>query len=1128
MARSSALTTTDPSGRGTAPALGRRLSVVAALGATALATLSMGAPAVAGPPGGDPSRFTATALPTEPVIVADEAKAASRTTTQDGLVPVLVKLTVQPVATYDGHLKGFPATSAAKTGKKFDPKSTASQRYRSLVAQRQAGFERAAKAAAPSGKVTHRYDYAFGGVAMLVRPADVAALSRLPGVAAVLPDQPEQLQTDATPAFVGAGALWSRLGGQASAGQGTVVGVLDTGIWPEHPSFSDPDPSGKAYAAPPPPLSGTRACEFSGGSNPGPARACNNKLIGADRFMATYDALVGLLPTEFTSARDDNGHGSHTASTAAGNRNVAATILGLPRGTVSGIAPRAHVMAYKVCGDQGCYPSDSVAAVQKAITDGVDVINFSISGGSNPYGDAVELAFLDAYSAGVFVAASAGNSGPGPDTVDHRGPWVTTVGATTSNRHFMSTLQLAGDGATLSLTGSSVTPGVPSATPVVLATAVGSNATCTTPIAAGAATGKVVVCQRGPGRILKSKVVADGGGVGMILYNTSRLNMFTDNHWVPTIHLENDSGASLTAFLAAHPGATAAWANPTPQAVPGDEVTAFSSRGGPGQTLGVSKPDVTAPGLQVLAAATPAPATSAGGPPGQLFQSIAGTSMASPHVAGGGALLAAVHPEWTPGQIKSALMTTTTTALTNNDGVSATTAFDRGSGRIRLNQAGDPGLTFDETATDYAALAGSLYQANYPSLYVPAMPGRITVERTVRNERSTATKWTLAVSTPDDLKVSVPSTITVPAGGSTTFSIAVDGATLADGAVRHAQLTMSAKPGYKVVFPITIKRGQATLPLTKSCTPTTLAVGAVTACTITASNPTFEPAPVVLTDVVPTRLDVVDSSLVGGTVAGNTVSFVGPLAASQPPNVTIAPGPSPAGGYLPLELFGVAPVGGMSDESIVNVTTPSFTFAGQSWDTIGVTSNGYAVVGGGTGADITFINTALPNAARPNNILAPFWTDLDPAKGGQLRVGSLTDGVDTWIVLEWQNVQEFSTTRTNSFQIWIGTNGDANPATDVSFTYDTLQGNGDGGFLTVGAENRFGNRGQATYVDGVGTLPTAGTELVVGSSAGVPSTKTITFDATATRTGAWTNCAELTSPAFLGVASSCVAGTVTR
>ena len=297
---------------------------------------------------------------------------------------VIVKLDDQPAVSYDGHVKGYPATSARATGKPFNPSSTASRKYVAHLKQEQAAFG-AAKVKAPSSKVVGRYDLVFGGVSVLVKPDEVAALAGTAGVTAVLPDRVEQPQTDVSPAFIGAGALWQSLGGQSKAGEGVIVGVLDTGVWPEHPSFSDPDPAGKAYAAPKATLSGTRACEFGGGGNPGPAFACNKKLIGADRFMSTYDALVGLLPTEYSTARDDNGHGSHTASTSAGNRSVAASILGLARGVISGIAPRAHVMAYKVCGDQGCYQSDSVAAIQEAVADNVDVINFSISGGANPY-----------------------------------------------------------------------------------------------------------------------------------------------------------------------------------------------------------------------------------------------------------------------------------------------------------------------------------------------------------------------------------------------------------------------------------------------------------------------------------------------------------------------------------------------------------------------------------------------------------------------------------------------------------------------------------------------------------------------------------------------------------------------
>src|SRR4051812_22383165 len=154
---------------------------------------------------------------------------------------------------------------------------------------------------------------------------------------------------------------------------------------------------------------------------------------------------------------------------------------------------------YRVCASNGCFSSDSVHAVQQAISDGVNVINFSISGGASPYSDPVELAFLDATNAGISVNASAGNSGPDAATAEHGGPWVTTVGASTGPRFFTSTLHLTADGgATFDLAGVTLTNGISSATPVVLAQSLaGENALCQSPLAPGIATGKIVLCQRG-------------------------------------------------------------------------------------------------------------------------------------------------------------------------------------------------------------------------------------------------------------------------------------------------------------------------------------------------------------------------------------------------------------------------------------------------------------------------------------------------------------------------------------------------------------------------------------------------------------------------------------------------------
>lgn len=1110
-----------------------------------LIALAGSASALAKPAG--PGGFTATPLRPSDQVTSTSAKDGPAQTSSAsinalrtnsaGLASVIVKLNADSLAAYTGDVAGLSATSPAVTGAdKLDLSSRSSRLYLAHLDAQLASFTANAQKEIPRATVTQKFDLVLGGVAMLVPQDQVAKLRSMPGVEAVYPDTLLQLDTDRTPSFIGATKLWQTLGGQEDAGEGVIVGELDTGIWPEHPSFSDPDPSGKPYPAPPPPLSGTRACEFSGGAHPGPAFTCNNKLIGADRFMATYDALIGLTPNEFTTARDDDGHGTHTSSTAAGNGHVAASIFGVPRGIVSGIAPRAHVIMYKVCGEQGCFNSDSVAAIQKAIQDGVNVINFSISGGNNPYADPVELAFLDAYNAGVFVAASAGNSGPAAETVAHRGPWVTTVAASTADRAFKNTINVTADGgATLSLIGVSLTAGISTPTPLVSAgDAPYNDPFCANATPDGAFTGKIVICERGLGigRIQKGFNVKQRGAVGMILYNNAAnvTDQETDNHYLPASHIQFADGQTLLSFLASHTNVMATLTAGATATQQGDVMASFSSRGGPGQTLGVSKPDVTAPGVQILAGNTPQPARAATGaqPAGELFQAIAGTSMSSPHVAGSAALIKALHPNWTPGQIKSALMTTATRKdLVKEDGITPATPFDTGSGRINLVYAGDPGATFDVPGADYITYANELYRANYPSLYIPSMPGAVTVQRTLHSVLSSSDTWQLKVKTTKDLKVITPATVTVPAGGNTTFNITLDARDVPLGATRFA--TIDITDGHrKLFFPITIVRGQAPVTLDKTCAPASIPRNSNTTCTITIVNPIFSDANIHLTDNLPSKLQLVPGSVVGATPNGNGVVFNGLLPASAPPDVSIAPGPSPAGGYLPLSLFGIPPVGGVTDDSITNFNVPAFQYAGETYTRVGFSSNGYVVVGGGTGADNTINNQNFPNPNAPNNVLAPFWTDLNPAAAGALRIGTLTDGSDTWIVLDWEAVREFSLPRLNSFQIWIGVNSDANPAEDISYAYGTIQGNGDGGFMSTGAENKFGNRGQSYYYNGTGTLPSNGTQLRVTTVAGAVSTRVITFQAKGVNTGSWTNYAELTGDTFFGTNIASFSGTVTR
>lgn len=1069
---------------------------------------------------------------------AVDGKSAPATT--DELVSVIVKLDFAPLAQYRGGVEGLAPTSPDVTGATaLDASSPASRAYLAYADAQVSAFAARLAAAIPEARLVYRYTAVIGGAAVILPASKLETLSRLPGVVRIYRDRLEQVLTDTSPAFIGADVLWEALGGQENAGEGVIVGVLDTGIWPEHPSFSDPDPSGKPYTRPAH-WRGT-ACEF-GSDNPNdPPFTCNNKLLGAYRFMQTYD-LFGpdLLPGEFVSARDDNGHGTHTSSTAAGNAGVEAVLLGVNQGAVSGIAPRAHVVMYKVCGDAGCFTSDSAAAVQQAILDGVNVINFSISGGTNPYEDIVSLAFLDAYTAGVFVAASAGNSGPGLDTVNHREPWVTTVGASTTDRTFLSTITLTGtvtatEVVTLTLVGASLTSGIHTPTPVVLAADFDglpandpAKGMCNTPFPEGTFNGEIVVCKRGViARVEKGYNVMVGGAGGMILYNPALQGLATDNHFLPAVHIEVDQANQLLAFMANHTNVVATFTDGTPAEGQGDVMAAFSSRGGPGQTLGVSKPDVTAPGVQILAGHTPFPATVAGGKPGELFQVIQGTSMSSPHVAGAAALLKALRPNWTPAQIKSALMTTAKTeGVTKENGTTPADAFDYGSGRIDLSVAGLAALTFDASPQEYLDKATHLWDANYPSLYVPALAGRITVQRTVRSHLRGLSVWDVSVDAPSDLVVGTPAQLWVAGGGTATFDITVDATRVPVGQVRMATLTFTSNiQGLPALhFPITIVRRNAPVTLNKTCTPTTIELGASTACEITLTNTGFTEAVVQVTDFLPKPLTLEAGSVTGAAAAGNDLLYLGSLYPAEPPNVTVVDGTgtTPAG-YLPLSLFGVAPIGGVGDETIVNFSIPAFVFGGENWTRIGVTSNGYAVVGGGTAADVRFIPQRMPDPNPPNNVLAPFWTDLNPAFGGALRVAILRDGAMRWVVFDFENVVNYGDRAPNSFQIWIGLNGEE----DISFTYGPVSSGDPDAGLAVGAENKFGNRGQSWFYNGIGTAPGEGDELRVVSQPGQPGeTHRITYRARGMSLGAWTNTAEMIGSTFAGVATAVVDGQV--
>jgi subtilisin family serine protease len=738
----------------------------------------------------------------DPVSSAELARIAEK----NDQALYIVRLNRMPVSSYRGGIAGHPATSPRGKGH-IKTASAAVQKYVKFLNAEQAKVLKSLSAKTKKTyKTLYNYRYSFPGFAVRLTGREAALLRATRGVFSVRKSEMRQIHTDNSPDFLGLTApsvgLWNRLGGQGRAGNGVIVGVIDTGIWPEHPSFSDRtlNRAGQSRVVYRRPAGWGGKCQAGEEFRPS---MCNNKLIGARFYVAGFGAGQ-VWEGDYLSPRDGDGHGTHTASTAAGNANIDPSIAGndLNVGVISGIAPRAWVAMYKACwnsddqGNGGCAGADLVAAIDQAVADGVDVINYSIGSDSAVILTDDEISFLFAADAGVFASVSAGNAGPGPNTVGSPAvvPWVTTVGASQQDRSFLANANLTSTGGPgLSVTGASVTNAVGPAGLVDAENVPGAGQTAEdAELCLGGSldpaqvSGKIVLCLRGvSARVQKSQEVARAGGVGMILYNPSDAQeLNTDNHYVPTVHVNLTNGTAVKDYIAAQTGEQASLTRGVATDTPltGDVMAAFSSRGRDRAAPDIIKPDVTAPGVQILAGASP---TGPLGLPGQLFQAIAGTSMSAPHVAGLGALLHQAHPTWTPEQIKSALVVTGKTTVKKENGTTPADPFDMGGGRVNPNSAVDAGLTFKADFFDYLEfLCGNgngcfggvspvdPSDLNQPSIGIAALAGSQSVVRTATSVDATTKTWTSSVEGLTGIAViELPASFTIAAGASQTWNV---------------------------------------------------------------------------------------------------------------------------------------------------------------------------------------------------------------------------------------------------------------------------------------------------------------------------------------------------------------------
>jgi subtilisin family serine protease len=735
-----------------------------------------------------------------------------------------------------------PDVGQLQTAATFNKNSAAIQSHVQVLEKEQAGV--IAKAGNNIQQI-YSYRYTLNGFAARMSPAQADKIENMEEVLHVWEDEVRPLASNYSASFLGLFEAEKGLRGAPGLdGDGVVIGVIDSGIAPEHPALQDKREANRPRACTSTwgenSLLGKWLCRrykkmedvqifdspenWSGICETGPqftAENCNNKMIGARFFVDGATATGPIDGGEIYSPRDVDGHGTHTATTAAGNR-VKASIFGTFLGNVEGIAPKARIAAYKACwlrpGDtrSSCNTSDLANAIDMAVADGVHIISYSVGNSMFTVIGPDDVALLAAAKAGVLTAVAAGNEGPIFQTIGSPAgnPAVITVAASTRDgQHSVEAMQVKSPPSVAgkyAVKEASFTPRLIDNDPIEgqlilvddddVTLPDGSDGTaidaCQPLINDSELSGNIALIQRGGCDFdIKVQNADNAGAVAAIVINISG---------DPVVMISQSGTADIPALMIG-----SADGNLLMDELNQDQVVdvvldksfflsvtdtanvmaGFSSRG-PGPMVDVLKPDVTAPGVNILAGSTPDAANTVSG---ESYAFLSGTSMSTPQVAGVAALLKQAHPDWTPAALKSALMTTARQDVTLPDGGEAI-PFDFGAGHIVPNDANDPGLVFDITDDEYDAFscgvaspaisqarcdelaaAGLSFEAtdlNQPSITASRLIGQRTVSRRVTNVSDNSETYTAEIVAPPGIGVQVtPTSLTLGPGQSTSYDV---------------------------------------------------------------------------------------------------------------------------------------------------------------------------------------------------------------------------------------------------------------------------------------------------------------------------------------------------------------------